>query len=145
MRYSTPKKKIVSDLEQSEIGSSKRYSRETMPMELIQRKRSRSFSTAHEQAQHSSSQDDENNLADRVANKCPQPAAENDAGTSSLLMSSYGEDASEINDSRFNDISCISCADRSLDEKDSNGSSKVNVSRETAAGDKSTCALNNTK
>ena len=35
-------------------------------------------------------------------------------------MSSYGEAASEceINDSRFNDISCISYADRTIDEKD---------------------------
>ena len=35
-------------------------------------------------------------------------------------MSSYGEGASEgeINDSRFNDISCISYADRTIDEKD---------------------------
>ena len=39
---------------------------------------------------------------------------------SSLKLSSQGESAceGEINDSRFNDISCIDYADRTLDEKD---------------------------
>ena len=48
-------------------------------------------------------------------------------------MSSYGENASvcEINDSRFNDISCIDYADRTVDEKDNSriDVSKVNISR----------------
>lgn len=46
-------------------------------------------------------------------------------------MSSYGEGASEgeINDSRFNDISCISYADRTIDEKDHSAQSiKCDVS-----------------
>lgn len=49
----------------------------------------------------------------------PKIEAVYDAG-SSILMSSYGEATSEceINDSRFNDISCISYADRTIDEKD---------------------------
>lgn len=44
-----------------------------------------------------------------------------DAGSSSMLTSCYNEaeSESEINDSRFNDISCISYADRTIDEKDS--------------------------
>ena len=57
----------------------------------------------------------------QVANLVFMPTTEAvyDTG-SSILMSSYGEAASEweINDSRFNDISCISYADRTIDEKD---------------------------
>ena len=53
----------------------------------------------------------------------------NDEMGSSILMSSYGEAASEceINDSRFNDISCISYTDRIVDEKD-NSSGRFDVS-----------------
>ena len=46
---------------------------------------------------------------------------------SSLKLSSYGESAceGEINDSRFNDISCIDYADRTIDEKDN--ASRIDV------------------
>ena len=47
-------------------------------------------------------------------------------------MSSYGEAASEceINDSRFNDISCISYADRTIDEKDRNDVLRESIAAE---------------
>lgn len=63
-----------------------------------------------------------------------------DAG-SSLLMSSYGDEAASISDSRFNDISCISYADRTIDEKD-----RIDVSRETIAAENNSSRLsyNNT-
>mmetsp|Transcript_8103 Transcript_8103/g.9686 ORF Transcript_8103/g.9686 Transcript_8103/m.9686 type:complete len:80 (-) Transcript_8103:1708-1947(-) len=50
---------------------------------------------------------------------------------SSVLTSSYEAASSdgEINDSRFNDISCISYADRTIDEKDT--VSRIDMSKES--------------
>ena len=95
--------------------STSRRSRGELPIEMGSRKRSRSFIS-----QTSDKEDKSSN------------GVKYDAG-SSLLMSSYGENASvcEINDSRFNDISCIDYADRTVDEKDTSriDVSKVNISR----------------
>ena len=71
-----------------------------------------------------------------------------DTGSSSMLMSSYNEaeSESEINDSRFNDISCISYADRTIDEKDN--ASRIDVSNKSLlSGDNNsqqTANVNNT-
>lgn len=62
-----------------------------------------------------------------------------------MLMSSYDEATSEgvFNDSRFNDISCISyAADRSNDEKDI--VSRIDVSKDSVNMSGSTTANNST-
>ena len=61
-----------------------------------------------------------------------------------MLMSSYDEAASEgvFNDSGFNDISCISYADRTIDEKDT--VSRIDVSKESVNMSGSTAVNNST-